>query len=285
VDWECRPYIEARGGMIVRSFGSGSSGNALVVETADATVLVDCGLSAATIARGMKTGGRSLDSVSAVVISHEHVDHVRGLQRVLKAGTPLIASPGTHQALDVGRVPFRPLRSGDAEEIEGNVTVRALGVSHDAAEPCGFCIDAGGVRLTVITDLGIADPELAEWIASSDLIVLEANHDEEMLRRGPYPAHLKRRVLSATGHLSNRDCGQLLQRALAGSDRRRTIWLAHLSATNNRPDLAVATVMSALAGVGAKHDVRALPRQGLPVVWRSDEPVGSLTRPHQLSLF
>jgi phosphoribosyl 1,2-cyclic phosphodiesterase len=271
--------------MIVRSFGSGSSGNALVVETGSATLLVDCGLSAATVARGMKTGGRTLESLSAVVVSHEHVDHVRGLQRVLKGGAPLIASPGTHRALDVGSVPYRPLRAGDLEEIEGDVTVRALGVSHDAAEPCGFCIDAGGVRLTVITDLGTADPDLAEWIASSDLIVLEANHDEEMLRRGPYPAHLKRRVLSATGHLSNRDCGQLLERALAGSDRRRTIWLAHLSAVNNRPDLAVATVDRALSGVGAAHDVRALPRQGLPVVWRSDEPVGTRNLPHQLSLF
>ncbi len=271
--------------MIVRSFGSGSSGNALVVETAGATVLVDCGLSAATVARGMKTGGRGLEALTAVVVSHEHVDHVRGLQRVLKGGVPLIASPGTHRALDVGSLPYRPLPAGETEEIAGDVTVRALGVSHDAAEPCGFCIDSGGVRLTVITDLGTADPNLAEWIASSDLIVLEANHDEEMLRRGPYPAHLKRRVLSATGHLSNRDCGQLLRRALTGSERRRSIWLAHLSAVNNRPDLAVATVTGALTGVGAVHDVRALPRQGLPVVWRSDEPIGTPVRPHQLSLF
>lgn len=271
--------------MIVRSFGSGSSGNALVVETARATVLVDCGLSVSTIARGMKSGARTVEDLTAVVVSHEHVDHVRGLQRVLKAGVPLVASPGTYRALDLGNRAYRPLRAGDSQDIDGEISVRALGVSHDAAEPCGFCIDAEGIRVTVITDLGVADAELTEWIASSDLIVLEANHDEELLRRGPYPAHLKRRVLSATGHLSNVDCGQLLRRSLAGSDRGRSIWLAHLSAVNNRPDLAVATVSTALSGVGAAHDVRALPRRGSPVVWRSDVPAGSLARPHQLALF
>jgi phosphoribosyl 1,2-cyclic phosphodiesterase len=271
--------------MIVRSLGSGSSGNALVVETARTALLVDCGLSAATLARGMKTGGRGLETLAAVVVSHEHVDHVRGLQRLLKGGVPLVASPGTHRALDVGRVSFRPLRPGETDALDGGVTVRALGVSHDAAEPCGFCIDADGVRLTVITDLGTADTELCEWIATSDLIVLEANHDEAMLRAGPYPVHLKRRVLSPTGHLSNVDCGELLNCALAGTDRARTIWLAHLSAVNNRPDLAVATVSRALAGCGAAHDIRALPRQGIPVVWRSDSPVGSPSQPQQLALF
>ncbi|MEA2523456.1 MAG: hypothetical protein QOG89_3553 [Thermomicrobiales bacterium] len=271
--------------MIVRSFGSGSSGNALVIETGRAAILVDCGLSGTALARGMKAGGRGLEELSAVVVSHEHVDHVRGLQRVLKGGVPLIATPGTHRALDINGASFRPLRAGDCQELEGEVTLRALGVSHDAADPCGFCIDADGIRVTVITDLGTADAGLAEWIASSDLIVLEANHDEALLRGGPYPAHLKRRVLSATGHLSNSDCGQLLRRALSGSDRARTIWLAHLSATNNRPDLAVATVATALTGAGATHDVRALPRQGSPVVWRSDAPVGTSAQPMQLALF
>jgi phosphoribosyl 1,2-cyclic phosphodiesterase len=270
---------------IVRSLGSGSSGNALVVETARAAILIDCGLSAAALSRGMKLGGRSLDGLSAVVISHEHVDHVRGLQRLLKGGVPLITSPGTHRALDVGSEPYRALRAGDCEEVDAEIKVWALGVSHDAAEPCGFCLDVDGVRLTVITDLGMADSSLVDWIASSDLIVLEANHDEQMLRGGPYPTHLKRRVLSATGHLSNVDCGLLLQRALIGSDRARTIWLAHLSAVNNRPELAVSTVATALAGAGAAHEVRALPRQGAPVVWRSDAPFASPARPQQLALF
>jgi phosphoribosyl 1,2-cyclic phosphodiesterase len=271
--------------MIVRSLGSGSSGNALVVETTGAAILVDCGLSAATIARGLRSGGWSPESLSAVVVSHEHVDHVRSLQRVLKAGVPMISSSGTHRALDVGIASFWPIRLGDCQELGGRFNVTALGVSHDAAEPCGFCIDADGVRVTVITDLGTADNALVDWIAASDLIVLEANHDEDLLRRGPYPAHLKRRVLSATGHLSNHDCGQLLRRALSGSDRARTIWLAHLSAVNNRPDLAVATIATALGDARAAHDVRALPRQGAPIVWRSDEPIGTPAQPHQLTLF
>jgi phosphoribosyl 1,2-cyclic phosphodiesterase len=271
--------------MIVRSLGSGSSGNAIVVESTRSALLVDCGLSAAAINRGLKINGRSTADLSAVVVSHEHVDHVRGLQRLLKDQVPLITAPGTHRALDVGKAGFRSIQSGDDETLDSGFVIRALGVSHDAAEPCGYCIDADGIRITIVTDLGVADDNLVEWIASSDLVVIEANHDETMLLNGPYPAHLKRRVLSRTGHLSNHDCGQLLRRALDGSDRVRTIWLAHLSATNNRPDLAVATVTNALAGAGAQHQVRALPRTGAPVVWRSDEPVGTVARPHQLALF
>jgi phosphoribosyl 1,2-cyclic phosphodiesterase len=271
--------------MIVRSLGSGSSGNAFVVETAKTALLVDCGLSAATIARGLKMGGRGFEALTAVVVSHEHVDHVRGLQRLLKTGVPLVATRGTHKALDLGRSAFRTIRHGACEELDHGVTVRALGVSHDAAEPCGFCIDADGVRLTVVTDLGTADTELCDWIATADLIVLEANHDEALLRSGPYPAHLKRRVLSPTGHLSNADCGALLKRALAGTESAKTIWLAHLSAVNNRPDLAVATVSKALTGCHSAYEIRALPRQGSPVVWRSDAPIGSLMEPQQLALF
>lgn len=271
--------------MIVRSFGSGSSGNALLVETASAALLVDCGLSAATINRGLKQSGRSIADLAAVVVTHEHVDHVRGLQRLLKDRVPLLSSPGTHRALDVGAHGYRPIKLGDAESLDCGITVRALGVSHDAAEPCGYCIDAEGVRITVVTDLGTADRGLIEWIGSSDLVVLEANHDETMLMNGPYPAHLKRRVLSAKGHLSNHDCGQLLRQSLAGSKQVRTIWLAHLSETNNRPDLAVATVTTALKGVRAAHRIQALPRHGSQIVWHSNEPVGTRARPHQLSLF
>jgi phosphoribosyl 1,2-cyclic phosphodiesterase len=248
-------------------------------------VLVDCGLSAAAINRGLKLSGRSSTDLAAMVVSHEHVDHVRGLQRLLKDRVPLITAPGTHQALDIGKNDFRPIRSGDSEELESGFTIRALGVSHDAAEPCGYSIEAEGVRVTVVTDLGVANDSLVEWIATSDLVVLEANHDESMLLQGPYPIHLKRRVLSPTGHLSNHDCGQLLRRALTGSNRVRTIWLAHLSETNNRPDLAVSTVTKALHGSGARHEVRALPRTGAPVVWRSDAPVGTISQPHQLALF
>src|SRR5690348_14037965 len=153
--------------MIVRSLGSGSSGNALVVETANAALLVDCGLSAAAINRGLRLSGRSSADLSAIVLSHEHVDHVRGLQRLLKDRVPLITAPGTHRALDIGQNGFRSIRSGDSEELESGFVIRALGVSHDAAEPCGYSIEAEGVRVTVVTDLGVADDSLVEWIAAS----------------------------------------------------------------------------------------------------------------------
>jgi phosphoribosyl 1,2-cyclic phosphodiesterase len=270
---------------VVRSLASGSSGNALVVETARRTVLVDCGLAANALARAVAAGGRSVETVAAVLVSHEHVDHVRGLQLLVKGGVPIVATAGTHRMLDAGAARFRSLEPGRPHELDGDLVVHGLAVAHDAAEPCGFCLEIDGRRLTVITDLGTADDRLCAWIASSELIIIEANHDEEMVRRGPYPTHLKRRVLSATGHLSNADCGRLLQMALVGSEQPRTIWLAHLSAVNNRPDLAVSTVVTALTGTGAGHAVRALPRKGEPIVWRSDTPFASPAKPVQLALF
>jgi hypothetical protein len=122
----------------------------------------------------------------------------------------------------------------------------------------------------VLTDLGRASPAAAEAISESSLVVLEANHDEAVLRRGPYPAHLQRRILSDNGHLSNAACADLLATALKRSRRLPTVWLAHLSETNNRPNLAKKTVDCRLASAGLRLDVRPLPRRDVSVTWRSD---------------
>jgi phosphoribosyl 1,2-cyclic phosphodiesterase len=163
----------------------------------------------------------------------------------------------------------------------GSLLVQALPTSHDAAEPCGFSISDGDTRVTIMTDLGVTDDACLEIIATSQLILIEANHDVQMLKSGPYPAHLKRRVLSAKGHLSNADCGAFLARALRDATAGRTIWLGHLSATNNRPELAVRTVKSALAEARVPHPVVALPRREAGPVWspRHAQPTA------QLSLF
>jgi phosphoribosyl 1,2-cyclic phosphodiesterase len=269
--------------VVVRSLGSGSSGNALVIETSRSALLVDCGLAPSTLSRGLAIGRRTIEGLTALLVSHEHVDHVRALQRLVKAKVPIVATAGTGRELDCGPSVVRPIQLGSAIDVDG-IVVRALGVSHDAAEPCGYYVEAEDVRLTVLTDLGCANESLLEPLAASDLIVLEANHDEDLVRRGPYPSHLKRRLLSPMGHLSNADCGALLRRALAEADRPRTIWLAHLSAVNNRPDLAVSTVASALAQNRVTHATRALPRRGAPVEWRSDAPFAEPMKPTQLRL-
>jgi phosphoribosyl 1,2-cyclic phosphodiesterase len=163
----------------------------------------------------------------------------------------------------------------------GEIEVIAIPVSHDAAEPCGFHLRAANNSLTVLTDLGSPSGAAAEAVADSDLVVIEANHDEQMLLHGPYAARLKRRILSNTGHLSNEACGRLLAAALRDASRMPTIWLAHLSETNNRPPRAIETVEMHLAREGLVLGVLALPRHRLGPVWR---PGLARSKPRQLSL-
>lgn len=254
----------------VRSLGSGSSGNALLIEGGKTSLVVDCGVGPRALAAGLRASDRAVRDLDAVLLTHEHVDHVRALPRVVKDGVPLIATLGTARAANVPSSSVEPVAPGREVGVAG-ASVTAIGVSHDAAEPCGYHIRLAEIAITVVTDLGRREPALLDYLAGSDLIVLEANHDEALLRAGPYPAHLKRRVLSPTGHLSNADCGRLLGDALAGSRRSPTVWLAHLSTTNNRPALARQTVEQALAARGLTPPVVPLPRHGHDLVWRPGE--------------
>lgn len=274
----------ALAGLVIHSLASGSSGNALLVEAGDTSILIDCGISGARLSRGLRALGRAPADLTAVLVSHEHVDHVRGITPLLRAKLPIVTTRGTAQAAEIAPATAEAIRAGSEIQI-GSVGVVALHVSHDAAEPVGFMLHHPLATLTVVTDLGCTDDALIEPLAVSDVIVLEANHDLDMLWRGPYPFYLKRRVASPTGHLSNDDCAALLQRALARSDRTPTIWLAHLSETNNRPDLAVATVATALQDRLPSHRIRALPRRDPIECWRSPAVEADPPRLRQLSLF
>ncbi|MCC6315520.1 MAG: MBL fold metallo-hydrolase, partial [Thermomicrobiales bacterium] len=253
----------------VRNLGSGSSGNALLVTYGEESLLVDCGVSRRALGTGLAAAGLTIAEISAVVLTHEHGDHIRAARECGATCPPVIATPGTIRAASLAgsMETLPPARSMQ----HGSFEITALAVSHDAAEPCGFTILAGGVRATVLTDLGHAPDNLADVAAASDLIVLEANHDEAMLRGGPYPAHLKRRILGHAGHLSNGDCGAFLARALRGNSRLPAIWLAHLSRTNNRPALAQATVEQALARAGLAASITPMQRQGHGQMWRAAE--------------
>ena len=255
----------------VRSLGSGSSGNALLIVAAGTTVAVDCGLTPRTFATVLRDGGVESANLDAVFLSHEHVDHVRGLPPLLRNGTPVVSTSGTARAAGVPARNWQELRP-DAQVRIGGLLVTALPVAHDAAEPCGFLLEVAQTRVCVLTDLGSVSDALRDPIADADLIVIEANHDEAMLRRGPYPPHLKRRILSAEGHLSNATSADFLASVLRRESRRRTIWLAHLSSTNNRPALAQQVVRRALAEAGQTHVVESLPRHGLGPLWRPGEP-------------
>lgn len=267
--------------LTVRSLGSGSSGNALLVDAAGTTLLVDCGIGARALTAGLRAADRTLATIDAVLLTHEHADHVRALPQLLRAKIPVIATRGTAVAAELPRDRQEVVRDGRPFSF-GAVTITPLAVSHDAAEPCAFHIESGDGCLLVATDLGCSPEGWHDRLAACDVIVIEANHDEGMLRAGPYPAHLKRRVLSERGHLSNATCGALLAAALQNVRHRApAIWLAHLSRTNNRPGLAEATVSRLLAARAIDLPVGALPRQGSVRLWPAGNTEAS---PRQLPL-
>jgi phosphoribosyl 1,2-cyclic phosphodiesterase len=255
----------------VTSLGSGSSGNALLVQTPTATVLVDCGVGVRKLTHTLAASGKRLQDVDAVLLSHEHVDHNRETGRLQRAGATIISTLGTATSSNLDHDLCLSLADGRSVSFKG-LDITGIRVAHDAADPCGFLIRTSAATICVFTDLGSVSGAIGEAVAEANLVVLEANHDEQMLRRGPYPVHLQRRILADTGHLSNTASADLLATVLRNSRLSPTIWLAHLSETNNRPRTAMTTVTKRLAQSGLRLDVDALPRREVGPTWRSDAP-------------
>jgi phosphoribosyl 1,2-cyclic phosphodiesterase len=265
----------------VQSLGSGSSGNLLLVESAGGLTIVDCGLGPRRLPGALAAAGRTLDDVQNILLTHEHGDHAGGLAAFRQREVSIVCTAGTARAAGVPAALHVAISAGAPTSV-GSLTVRSFVVSHDAAEPCGFQIEVAGVRIALLTDLGVPDDLLRSAIAGTDLVVLEANHDVDLLRSGPYPVHLKRRVLSATGHLSNDDCADLLLASLQGAERQPAIWLAHLSETNNRPELALSTVRQRFARAGLAAAIEVLPRRRPGPIWtprRASQPSIQMTMP------
>ncbi len=268
--------IVGRAMLEVTSLGSGSSGNALLLRTTETILLVDCGIGIRRLTQALRAMELDVADIDAVLISHEHSDHVQELPRLLAQGTPVVCTAGSARAANIMAANWmnvsenRVIRFGGAE-------VSAIPVSHDAMEPCGFLIETKEGAVSVLTDLGCPSPRASEAIARSHLVVVEANHDEALLRRGPYPRHLQRRILSSSGHLSNDDCGELLATALRRPTQLPTVWLAHLSETNNRPHIARNAVARRMARSGLRLSVLTLPRREVSETWRPGfAPAGSV---------
>lgn len=229
---------------------SGSTGNATLLNFGDTNILVDAGISARRIKNSLAALGIHVEDIDGVLITHEHRDHVAGLPTLIKKyRLPVYARPAAWDAMycrDLlpGECRF-PL--GKSLDI-GSVKIEPFSVSHDAADPVGFCLYDGPVKCSIATDLGFATDTVKNALKESDVIVLESNHDIEMLRTGSYPWHLKRRIMSNRGHLSNMDAGWLLARLDKKASSK--VLLAHLSQENNRPELAEATVSSILQDQG-----------------------------------
>jgi len=219
--------------------GSGSGGNAVVVTDGATTVLVDCGFSAREVSRRMAIAGLDAKSVSAMLLTHEHSDHIRGVDVFARrTGCTVLATPGTRRAagLDALRADVGSISPGEHLRL-GTLGVLAFRTSHDAAEPVGFRFESdSGERFGLVTDTGVLTPDARDALADVDYLGIESNHDLAMLDAGPYPHFLKVRIRSDRGHLSNACAADALE-ALA-SDRLRRVFGLHRSATNNLSRLA-----------------------------------------------
>ena len=231
--------------------GSGSSGNATLVEFGARRLLVDAGLSARELAARLEGVGVAPRQLTAILLSHEHHDHARGLERfAVKHGVPVFTAPETLAALNLSPRhlgAWHPFEPGVAFDAYG-VKVDPFTVPHDAVNPVGFVLEAEGVRVGIVTDLGHATTLVVERLRGCHVLIVEANHDDGMLVRGPYPWALKQRIGGRLGHLSNEEAATLLA-ATAGDDCQAVI-LAHLSESNNTVALARQAVASSLAAAG-----------------------------------
>lgn len=240
------------------SLYSGSSGNALFLRAGNTRVLIDAGLSAKRIIAALQSIDENPADLNAIVISHEHADHIRGagiLSR--KLGIPIYANPNTWEAMGAAIGTVKPenrqLFTVNTRFIIGDLTVQPFAIPHDAVEPTGFSFFYQEQKVTVATDIGHINEELLNNLKHSNLILLESNHDLQMLQNGPYPYYLKRRILSDRGHLSNEAAGEIAVQ-LAASGTARFI-LGHLSKENNLPELAYQTVLNALLKEGYKPGI------------------------------
>jgi phosphoribosyl 1,2-cyclic phosphodiesterase len=229
--------------MRVISLQSGSNGNCIYVEAGDVQLLVDAGISGSQAQQRLSFCGRDIAGVDAVLISHDHVDHCRGMGVFhRKFGLPIFVTTKTYKAANrynLGRIDDpQHFAAGETLRFHG-VTVETFATPHDGADGVVFVVDDGRHRLGILTDLGHVFDDLAAIIGSLDAVLLESNYDPEMLANGSYPYWLKQRIEGPGGHLSNFEAAEVLQ--ASASKRMKWACLAHLSADNNTPELALKT--------------------------------------------
>lgn len=244
--------------------GSGSRGNAVVVESGGRRLLVDAGFSCRELERRMRVVGVEPATIEALVLTHEHSDHTRGAELFSRRyGLEVFATAGTLVEIALPR-PAEVLASGAQREV-GSFLVEPFAIPHDAREPVGLVLEDGaGRRLGLAADLGSASRLAWGRLRDLDLLILETNHDLEMLRNGPYPWSLKQRVAGRHGHLSNRQAAEGLPELVG--DRLRSVVLYHLSQTNNLPGLAAAAIGEALDAVGCRART-VVAEQDQPTPW------------------
>ncbi|MBN2135363.1 MAG: MBL fold metallo-hydrolase [Acidobacteria bacterium] len=237
--------------MKVTVLGSGSSGNATLVENCESAVLIDAGFSCRDLETRIRFIGSKPEKVRAIIISHEHTDHTKGAEVFSKRyRVPVYMSEGT---CEVGNVPLKnafgvePFVVGNEFSIDG-FNIQPFRIPHDAVDPAAFVIERSGIRLGHGTDIGYINNLIRDKFKDLDMLIFESNYDPDMLRNGPYPWFLKQRITSRNGHLSNDEAAEFVGE-MVGEDTRHLV-LAHLSRTNNNPQLAERASLQALEAVG-----------------------------------
>ncbi|MGD2116873.1 MAG: MBL fold metallo-hydrolase [Chromatiales bacterium] len=238
------------------ALGSGSRGNATLIEYGDTTVLVDCGFPARELEKRAEQAGLSLHKLSAILVTHEHGDHIRGVGAVARRyDVPVWATHGTLRKGKCGKLAQVNVISPHHDSFHINdIEVQPVPVPHDACEPCQYIFtSASGKKLGMLTDLGCITPQIVNSYRQLDLLLLECNHDTGMLANGPYPPSLQARVGGNHGHLNNHQAAQLLQAIEHG--RLQHLVLAHLSEKNNQPARVSDTICDACPDISGRFSI------------------------------
>ena len=255
--------------LTVSVLGSGSRGNATFVKTDRVRLLIDAGLSRKEIAKRLESIGEDPDGIDAILITHEHSDHSCGLKTILKdLPVQVFATGGTLRALHTQDYELNgsSLVSVHAEEpfTIGDAEILPFSVPHDAAEPVAFSVKYNGIKITQLTDIGYLPDAVAQKLHGSHMLILESNHDLEMLRVGPYPWNLKQRLMGRYGHLSNTAVAQFIRDRYDGvADH---VMLAHLSSKNNHPEIARQEAALALRDRGLSSARLTVTSQDQPTI-------------------
>lgn len=227
--------------------GSGSKGNAALIEAGQTCLMLDCGFSVRETLNRLNRLGRNGETLDGIVVTHEHSDHISGVGVLARRfNIPVWATAGTWRAVAdrIGNIPQRNIVDHHHPFAIGDIEVNPFPVPHDAKEPVQYVFHDGKVRLGILTDVGQSTPHIEEMLSACDSLALECNHDYQMLMQGPYPAALKARVSSAQGHLDNQAAATLLSRL--DTSRLQHLVAVHLSETNNTPALARAALREVL---------------------------------------
>jgi phosphoribosyl 1,2-cyclic phosphodiesterase len=233
------------------SLASGSSGNCQYIATEEFRVLLDVGLAGKRIVQGLESIGENAEKINGILVTHEHSDHIKGIGILSRRfNIPIYANTKTWEVMrnKIGVVQEENIRyfeTGKPFEI-GDISIKAFPISHDAVEPVAFSFHHDKAKISIATDLGYVSDEIKEEIQDADFLVLESNHDVNMLKMGSYPWYLKKRILGDHGHISNDTAGSVLADMVESNGSLRHVLLAHLSKENNFPELAFETVKEIL---------------------------------------